>query len=83
MVKKYSEYEFINESTDERINKLSRLLSDYFYPNAGKSTYPVRCNGFKEHSITDYEVYFSIWNEDTNDYKSGPITTILVRKTLI
>ena len=80
MIKKFEE---LNEGTDQRIYKISRLLSNYFYPNVSKNTYPIRCDGFKEEQEEDYEVYFSVWNDDTNDYKSGPITTLFVPKKLI
>jgi hypothetical protein len=78
IIKKFAE---LNESeTDSRIHKISRYLSDYFYPNESKSTYPIKCEGFTENEY-DYEAYFSIW--ENNKYKSGPISTILVPKRLI
>jgi len=77
-VKKYNE---LNENgTDIRIYKISRYLSDYFYPNASKNTYPIKCDGFSEKD-ENYKVYFSVW--ENNEYKSGPITTIFVPKRVI
>ena len=79
MVKKFNE---LNESTDQRIHLISRLLSDYFYPEVSKNTFPVKCDGFSEVD-ENFEVYFSVWDNNKNDYKSSPITTMLVPKYLI
>jgi len=73
-------FEDLNENTDQLFGKLSRILSNYFYPNENKNTYPIKCNGYTE-TETDYVVYFSVW--ENNKYKSSPITTILVPKHLL
>ncbi len=74
---------FINGQSkyEQNINKISRYLSDVFYPNASKNTYPIKCNGFTELEH-DYESYFLIWDEEKG-YKEYPVTTILVPKYVI
>lgn len=79
-IKKFNE---LNETgTDQRIHKISRFLSDLFYPEASKNNFPIVCDGFTE-GEEDYEAYFRVWNEDINDYKKSPVTTILVPKYAI
>jgi len=78
-VKKFNQ---LFESDSLLFGQISRLLSDYFYPNVSKNTFPIKCDGFRKME-EHYEVYFSVWDDINNKYKSGPITTILVDKNLL
>ena len=83
-IKKVNE---LNEGTDPRIHKISRYLSDLFYPKASKNTFPVICDGINSPAFPnddfDLEVYFRIWDEDINDYKKSPVTTIIIPSYVI
>ena len=77
-IKKVSELNEDQKGTDIRIHKLSRYLSDLFYPKAIKNTFPIVCDGFVETENGNLKTYFRVWDEDINDYKKSPVTTILV-----
>jgi len=78
----------LNESGGSDINKISRLLSDTFYPESSKNTYPIKCTGFSDETQDpDYgnlEVYFVIWNETKNDYiEHESVNTMLIPKYIL
>lgn len=74
----------VNESTtDIDINKISRLLSETFYPNESKNTYPIKCTGFTDEG-QDLEVYFVIWDESKNVYtEHEAVNTMIIPKYIL
>ena len=66
------------QNDEDLINKMSRLLSDTFYPGGSKVKLPIKCNGYTNEGY-DYEVYFSVYNEEKGDYiESSGINTIII-----
>lgn len=78
-IKKFNEKFNEENYVDDDINKISRLLSDTFYPNVSKLTYPIKCTGFTDLDY-NYEAYFIIWDDSKNDYIENVINTIIIPK---